>query len=277
MIRCSTVQKEAIRSHYDLATLFYRLLWGPHIHHGLWQSTESPAVAQRQLTETVAREARIRGGETVLDVGCGMGSSSIHLAKTFGCRVTGITLSPLQQRWASLSSYWHRVRGKTEFLCLDAEQAEFPTESFDVVWSIECTEHLFDKQAFFRKAAHWLHRGGRVAICAWLADEELQSAEARRQVHDVCEGFFCPSLGTAQEYRTWMQEAGLTVDCCYDWTERVARTWEICTRRARRTGMPWLARLINRETVTFLERFETILRAYRTGAMRYGCFVARKD
>jgi cyclopropane fatty-acyl-phospholipid synthase-like methyltransferase len=35
MIPCASVTKDAIRSHYDLAAPFYRLLWGRHIHHGL--------------------------------------------------------------------------------------------------------------------------------------------------------------------------------------------------------------------------------------------------
>ena len=38
MISCPTVSKHEIRSHYDLATVFYRLLWGRHIHHGLWNA-----------------------------------------------------------------------------------------------------------------------------------------------------------------------------------------------------------------------------------------------
>ena len=38
MIDCPAVTKSAIRTHYNLATPFYRLLWGPHIHHGLWQA-----------------------------------------------------------------------------------------------------------------------------------------------------------------------------------------------------------------------------------------------
>jgi tocopherol O-methyltransferase len=54
------------------------------------------------------------------------------------------------------------------------------------------------------------------------------------------------------------------------------RTWEICRRRVERTGMHWLARLINRDQQLFLDRFTTILNAYRSGAMQYGCFVARK-
>jgi tocopherol O-methyltransferase len=35
MISCPTVRKSSIRSHYELSTLFYWLLWGRHIHHGL--------------------------------------------------------------------------------------------------------------------------------------------------------------------------------------------------------------------------------------------------
>ena len=66
------------------------------------------------------------------------------------------------------------MAGRTEFHCVDAEQAEFPAESFDVVWSIECTEHLYDKARFFRRAAEWLRPGGRMAICAWLAGEALE-------------------------------------------------------------------------------------------------------
>ncbi len=36
-----------------------------------------------------------------------------------------------------------------------------------------------------------------------------------------------------------------------------------------------LARVLNRGLTLFLDRFEAILAAYRTGAMRYGCFTAR--
>lgn len=57
MISVNDIEKKTIRSHYQLGTLFYRLLWGPHIHHGLWnseQSQESPYVAQCQLTDTLA-------------------------------------------------------------------------------------------------------------------------------------------------------------------------------------------------------------------------------
>ncbi|WP_339733507.1 class I SAM-dependent methyltransferase [uncultured Gimesia sp.] len=287
MISCPTVQKDVIRSHYNLTTLFYRLLWGRHIHHGLWKENSNAAlelsdygntsaIAQQQLTETLAEFIDVQSDESLLDVGCGMGGSSMHLAKTFGCQVTGITLSPVQKRWAALESRWRGQHRNTQFLCQDAETAEFPPESFDVIWSIECTEHLFDKQAFFQKAASWLRPGGRMAICAWLAGDHLENEDAVQQVYDVCEGFFCPSLGSAEDYQSWMENAGLEFQEHHNWTNRVSQTWEICQQRVQKTGVRWLARLIDRDTVMFLDRFETILKAYKTGAMQYGCFIARK-
>jgi tocopherol O-methyltransferase len=253
--------------------LFYRLLWGRHIHHGLWSGTETPSAAQERLTETLAGEAAIRHGERVLDVGCGMGSSSIHLANRLECEVTGVTISSVQWRWAQCAAFMHRARRRIRFLCADAEQVIFPPNSFDVVWSVECTEHLYDKSRFFHRATRWLRPGGRVAICAWLAGDTTNPTH-RELVHDVCKGFLCPSLGTEHDYRQWMSEAGLKNVYVMDWTSSVTRTWEICRDRVRRTRIRWLAKALDINLVRFLDRFDTILEAYRSGAMRYGAFIA---
>ncbi len=275
MISCPSVSQREIRFHYDVATLFYRLLWGRHIHHGLWQGSETVAVAQEQLIDTLAALG-VRRAETVLDVGCGMGGSSRHLATKYGCQVTGVTLSPVQRIWARGAAIWHGLAGKTRFIRADAERLMLPPDSYDVVWSVECTEHLFDKPAFFRRAADWIRPGGRMAICAWLAGEPPHSPDARQQIYDVCEGFLCPSLATMNEYCEWMRAAGLTVTHACDWTDRVLQTWEICLRRIRSVGMQRWARLVGRNAQLFVDRFETIWNAYRSGALRYGAIVAEK-
>ena len=276
MIDCPQVQKREIRTHYDLSTLFYRLMWGPHIHHGLWSADESPRVAQLQLTERMAELAGITGGERVIDVGCGMGGSSIWLAKNRGCNVTGVTISSVQRAWATTSAAWARARPRPNFMRVDAEEVRFDAHTVDAVWSIECTEHLFDKPAFFKKAASWLKPGGRVAICAWLSGDDEQCAETQRLVYEVCEGFFCPSLGTQADYRKWLTEAGLEMKSTDIWTQRVLKTWEICRDRVAASKVRWLARILGRDHVMFLDRFDAILQAYRTGAMEYGCFIAAK-
>ena len=276
MIAVEGVQKNSIRSHYQLGTLFYRLLWGPHIHHGLWNGDETPHQAQCQLTDTLADMANISKNDRIVDIGCGMGGSSIRLAKLRGCDATGVTLSPVQQRWATAASKIKRVGTKTRFIAADAEQVVFPPSSFDVMWSVECTEHLFDKPNFFRKACEWLRPGGRIAICVWFEGEDATVPRHREQCEEVCHRFVCPSLATRDDYANWITNQGLRVTHNVDWTDRVAKTWEICKQRVQRTGIRHLAKWIDREQVDFIDGFDALLNAYRSGAMQYGAIVAEK-
>ena len=156
----------------------------------------------------------------------------------------------------------------------DAEQMVILPASYDVVWSVEI------HRASIRQAGVFPPRG-------WLApsrgaDGDLrqsltQPPHSRRgqQIRNVCEGFLCPSLGTMSEYAGWMRDAGLVQVQCDDWTDRVLQTWEICLSRVRRRGSACSARrgFAGRIPVCFIDRFETILRAYQTRAMQYGAFV----
>lgn len=277
MIECPTIEKRVIRNHYDVSTLFYRLLWGPHIHHGFWEGNEPPASAQVALTEKLAKLAEIRNGSVVYDIGCGMGGSSIWLARNRNCQVTGVTLSPVQKQWATMACFGRPFQNKPVFRCEDAESIYFAPESADYVWSIECTEHLFDKPSFFKKSASWLKPKGRFALCAWLAGEDPLSPAQEEQVQRVCEGMFCPSLGTQQDYIDWFERAGMRIVHTGLWTRNVEQTWEICRRRVERTGVRYLAKLLGKNHTLFLNHFDAILEAYRSGAMEYGYFIAEKN
>ena len=73
-----------------------------------------------------------------------------------------------------------------------------------------------------------------------------------------------------------MTDAGLKISNNVDWTVRAAKTWEICKRRVARTGVKHLARVLDQDQVAFIDGFETLLAAYRSGAMQYGAIVAEK-
>lgn len=276
MIEIPNVEKRVIRNHYDVVTPFYRLFWGPHIHHGYWTGDETSSRAQIQLTERLADAGTIQDGSVVVDIGCGMGGSSVWLAKNLHCHVTGVTISPVQQRYASWAACLGRVSPRPRFLRADAEAIEFPVESLDALWSIECTEHFFDKPLFFHRAARWLKPGGRFALCAWLAGTPPLRPEQSDGARAVCRGMFCPSLGSRADYVQWFEDAGMKVTFQSLWTKQVQRTWEICLERVERSRIRHLATLCGANHALFLDHFQAILDAYRTGAMEYGCFVAEK-
>jgi tocopherol O-methyltransferase len=212
----------------------------------------------------------------VLDIGCGIGASAVHLARECGCRVTGVTISRVQQQWASLAALFSGVGPQTRFLAADAETVELPQGGFDLIWIIECTEYLFEKAAFVHRLGEWLRPGGRAVICVWATGDGPLSEEAERHVYDVCSGFGYPSLASGEEYRRWFLEAGLEIDHCSDWTAKVSRTWEISWHDAQRSRVHWLARLIGRRRFSFWDHYLAILTAYRTGAMKYECWTLSK-
>ena len=272
MISDPSITKNSIRTHYDLATPFYRLLWGQHIHHGLWENADAtPEEAQRRLIDRLAAVARVGKGQRVLDVGCGMGGSSMKLAQRFGCKVTGLTLSPVQRSWATLSAGFQGLGDRVNFRCADAEKVKLPTRTFDVVWNVECSEHLFDKPAFFRRVAGWLKPGGRVALAPG-------SPATGRITSGKCWQFASTSSAHRSAPPTTISVGfaprGMIGGVWHDITGQVEQTWDICMDRIRRSGVSRIGWLVGQDMQRFLDHFTTLREAYRSRAMRYGLFTA---
>src|ERR1700733_7718107 len=119
--------KQKIIKHYDVMSPFYRSLWGEHIHHGYWiRGDESKERAQLQLIEHLAQLANVKSGSDILDVGCGIGAGSLHLARTYHAKTTGITISSVQIEMANQAAATERLPVK--FLLMDAEAMDFENQ-----------------------------------------------------------------------------------------------------------------------------------------------------
>jgi tocopherol O-methyltransferase len=265
-----------IRDHYDRLSIFYRALWGIHLHHGYWEDNEPQSVAQVNLVRKLAELVEFTPSMRVLDVGCGMGGSSVWLAEHLNAAVAGVTLSEVQAKMASKSAEHLGLRERVSFHLADAQHLPFAEEVFDVVWIIECSEHLEDKRSFLGDCSRVLRQGGRLAICAWLKADGLSSEEEGAFIKPVCTGFLCPSLETMNNYCRWMEEAGLTVRHAQDITSRVEKTWALCTEIARRPEVKLLLQLGDERILSFVEAFGAIQNAYARGKMKYGMMVAEK-
>jgi tocopherol O-methyltransferase len=67
----SQFDASVVANHYNELDVFYRELWGEHLHHGLWiTGQESSQVAVRHLVDVVAKEAQIKAGDHVIDIDC---------------------------------------------------------------------------------------------------------------------------------------------------------------------------------------------------------------
>jgi tocopherol O-methyltransferase len=268
------ISTRAIRAHYDRLSFFYRRFWGEHIHHGFWKNGESARQAQLNLIEELARRANIARGGNVLDVGCGLGASAIWLAQELHCSVTGITISPVQKRIAERRARYLGLNDRVQFLIADANKLRIPAATFDAVWVIECSEHLFDKQQFIRECWRVLRSDGVLALASWL------SGAAGRHNHEliseICSGMLCPSLATFAEYQKWMVESGFEVVYGEEIGGRVAKTWHVCEAILERPIVRVSLPLLGRGTRAFTGQFSAMRRAFASEALGYGMFAARK-
>jgi ubiquinone/menaquinone biosynthesis C-methylase UbiE len=83
-----------------------------------------------------------RAGDQVLEVGCGCGYLSLELARS-GRQVTGVDIASVAIEQAKK----HAERlpsGAAEFVCVNGLKLPFPSDSFDLVFSVEVLEHLHE-------------------------------------------------------------------------------------------------------------------------------------
>ncbi len=267
-----------IRRHYDRLSLFYRLLWGRHIHHGLFDDApRSPAEAQVALIGELVAYAGLPRGAEVLDIGCGYGGSSLYLAQHRACNCVGITISPVQARAAARAARREGLEARCAFRVLDANDlSSLGAARFDAAWCVECSEHIRDKPRLIRQWFDLLRPGGRVALAAWCETDDLTPWHRARFIEPITRGMLLPGLASVSAYRGWMEEAGFVSIRSRDITRGVARTWSLCRAAVRR---PWIAALLpfsGRRTRAFVASFEAMESAFASGALRYSLLAGMK-
>jgi tocopherol O-methyltransferase len=273
-----TIDSAGVANHYNELDLFYREIWGEHVHHGLWLSgNEDSALAVVQLVRLVAEKARITHGTRVCDIGCGYGASARFLAREMGAEVTAVTVSARQHSYACKVD----PSGNPNYLLSDWLKTELIPASFDAAFAIESSEHMPDKVEFFSRALDVLRLGGRLVVCSWLAAETSSDSQKKWLLEPICREGRMPHLLNAREFVTAAEHAGFRAIDYNDISHEVSRTWSIVIAR-------FVKGLISNpryRSFLFHPRHHhrifaaTIFRiwlAYRTRAMRYGIFTFTK-
>lgn len=265
--------KQKIVEHYDVVSPYYRSLWGEHLHHGYWiRGNESKEEAQVQLIEHLAKLAEVQHGCTVLDIGCGFGATSLYLARKYGARATGITISQVQVDMARKAAI--EAKADAKFLLMDAEALHF-SQLFDLLWSVESISHYHDRRSFFANAARFLKPGGTFAVIDWFKKPGLSSAETRKSIQPIERGMFV-ELDTMDEYESYLVGSGLQIAHRQDLTRQCAKTWDLGLAVIREKSFWALAAKFGEDFLTYLKAFRAMRAGFASGHFVYGLLVARK-
>jgi tocopherol O-methyltransferase len=269
--------KQKVSKFYDVGSPLYLEVYGRHIHDGYYVTgKETKQEAQENLTKLLVEKARIGKKSKVLDVGCGVGGSSMWMAENLGATTVGITISPVQVETARKLAAERQA--KCSFLLMDAENMQFD-DTFDVIWVLAAATHFLDQEGFIRRATRFLRTGGKFVIFDWMLDERVTDVRDR-YVKPVSERMLLSSLHPLNSYLQWFIEGGYRLNYAEDVTDHTIRTWNDALAVIKEPRVLRLADKIKKEDIgevlSFLKSIRAMKLAMRKGELKSGIVIAEK-
>lgn len=226
--------QEQIQRLYDSSSGLWEQIWGEHMHHGYYGADGMEPKERRQaqidLIEELLGWANVQQASQILDVGCGIGGSSLYLADKFNAQATGITLSPVQANRAIERASVAGLSDRTQFQVADALAMPFADQTFDFVWSLESGEHMPDKQKFLQECYRVLKPGGTFLMATWChrpTDQQPLSPDEQQHLEKIYEVYCLPYVISLPDYAAIAQEIGFQSIRTVDWSEAVAPFWNV--------------------------------------------------
>lgn len=147
-IRCFSQLNRAERArknvthHYDLSGEFYDLFLDADRQYSCAyyeNPTDTLESAQANKKTIIAKKLLLEPGQKVLDIGSGWGGLSLHIALSFGAKVTGVTLSTEQYNISNARAEKLSTDADIQFLLQDYRAV---SGQFDRIVSVGMFEHV---------------------------------------------------------------------------------------------------------------------------------------
>jgi SAM-dependent methyltransferase len=160
----------------------------------------------RASTEALLRRAQITASARVLDVGCGVATTAIQIARRYGARVTAADISPLMLDLAQANARAAGLAGLVSVTSADILALPFGDAAFDVVIA-EAVTMFTDRPKAAAELGRVTRPGGRV-----LATEFYWRMPPTPEAREVFLGQVCPGMhfDTVEDWIQIYSAAGLT-------------------------------------------------------------------
>jgi len=209
-----------IRAHYDFGNEFYQLFLDPTMTYSCarFGGEDIPLEqAQERELDGVLQKSRATSGSRVLEIGSGWGSFALRAARSTGCRVLGITLSPAQLELAEARAREAGLADRVEFRLCDYRDV---TGTFDTVVSVEMIEAVGHENlgTFFAACDRTLAPGGRAIVLVPAGPSRFNSLD-RALGHRL--------RYSPQRLRQAVTAAGFEVEQVFDFNRAGVPGWRV--------------------------------------------------
>ncbi|MCB1142829.1 MAG: class I SAM-dependent methyltransferase [Leptospiraceae bacterium] len=192
--------RKNIVEHYDLGNQFYKLFLDQTMTYSsayFHKDDISLEEAQLEKYSALASHLNLQPHHHVLEIGSGWGGFSLYLAKKFGCKITTVTISDEQFKYAK---ELFQKEGVDHLVDIQLMDYRLIRGKFDRIVSIEMLEAVGEKylDTYFKKCNELLTPEGVLALqvitCPDSRYEEFKNGVDFIQKH-IFPGSLLPSIG----------------------------------------------------------------------------------
>ena len=154
------------KNHYNTVTDTWELIFGDNFHFGYFEhENTSLQEATQLLVEKFIALGNITKNAKALDIGCGIGKPAIYIHEKTGCDITGISNSEKGIEEANRKMDEFGIRKGIRFEVRDALNTGLGPDIFDIVFLLESSHLIHNKERLFRECYRMLANGGTVILC----------------------------------------------------------------------------------------------------------------
>ncbi|GAA4883033.1 methyltransferase domain-containing protein [Saccharopolyspora cebuensis] len=190
----------------DADNFYYHVWGGNDIHVGLYRGEgEEIDAASRRTVERMAGKVEITPETRILDIGSGYGGAARYLAATYGCKVSCLNLSEVEN---ARNVEFNREAGLDELIEVkdgSFEDIPFQDNAFDIVWSQDAILHSGDRERVLEEVTRVLRPGG-----SFLFTDPMAADHARKKdLGPILDRLHLDSMGSPGFYRRELARLGL--------------------------------------------------------------------
>ncbi|PRX46557.1 glycine/sarcosine N-methyltransferase [Prauserella shujinwangii] len=252
---------------------FYFTIWGGEdIHVGLYETPDEPiAPASVRTVERMAGKLSLTEHKHVLDLGAGYGGAARYLARTYGCRVTCLNLSEVEN---DRNRRYNEEQGLDHLIdVVDGSFEDLPFEDnhFDVIWSQDAMLHSGDRLRVLQEATRVLKAGGEFVFTDPMASDTCEKAALR----PILDRLHLDTMGSPAFYQRELSRLGLRDITFEDHTPQLATHYGRVLQETQRREAD-IAEKVSQEYLTRMKKgLQHWVDGGHAGNLAWGIFHAR--